>query len=105
MELDAENTSDMTATVKMYFRQYRGDGTRIPEEVSDGRWTTHAQPPHLKTCYRERAYIHPESEWIELFVDVDSLEASFDLEGRPVSNTGTPPFRQKENARNKGHFR
>ena len=90
MELDAENTSDMTATVKMYFRQYYKDGTRIPEEVSDGRWTTHAQPPHIKTCYRERAYIHPEAEWIELFVDVDSLEASYDLEGRPVSETGTP---------------
>lgn len=90
MELDAENTGDMTITVKMYFRQYYGDGTMIPEEVSDGRWTTHAQPPHLKTCYRERAYIHPEAKWIEFFVDVDPLEASYDLEGRPIENPLTP---------------
>ena len=90
MELDAENTGDMTITVKMYFRQYYADGTRIPEEVSDGRWTTHAQPPHVKTCYRERAYIHPKAEWIEFFVDVDSLEASFNLEGRPISTPKTP---------------
>ena len=37
MELDAENTGDMTITVKMYFKQYYEDGTMIPEEVSDGR--------------------------------------------------------------------
>ena len=90
MELDAENTGDMTVTVKMYFRQYYADGTRIPEEVSDGRWTTHAQPPHVKTCYRERAFIHPEAKWMEFFVDVDSLEASFDLEGKPLTAAQTP---------------
>lgn len=90
MELDAENQGDMPVTTKMYFRQYYADGTRIPEEVSDGRWTTHAQPPHLKTCYRERAYIHPEAKWIEFFVDVDSLVASFDLEGKPISDPQTP---------------
>ena len=85
MELDAENTCDMTVTVKMYFRQYHDDGTIIPEEVSDGRWTTHAQPPHTKTCYRERAYIHPDAGWIEFFVDMDPLEASYDMEGKPIS--------------------
>ena len=90
MELDAENLGDMPITVKMHFLQYYADGTRIPEEVSDGRWTTHSQPPHLKTCYRERAYIHPDAKWIELFVNVDSLDASFDLEGKPIGDLRTP---------------
>lgn len=90
MELDAENMGDMPVTAKMYFRQFYEDGNRIPEEVSDGRWTTHCQPPHLKTCYRERAYIHPKAKWIEFFMEVDSLQASFDLEGKPVSHPETP---------------
>lgn len=89
VEIDVENVSEYTVGVKIYMKQYDADGKMLPEEVFDGRWMSHFQPPHVKTQLRERAYIHPKAARVKLFVEKRNAEAKFDKYGLPIEKCDT----------------
>lgn len=90
IELDVENKAELTYGVKLHFIQKDSLGNILPEEVSDGRWTTHFQPPHVITRYREAAYIHPKAATVELKVDISPINAEYDNYGNKLEKEVKP---------------
>jgi len=74
-ELSMENIASDAQGIKVSVIQYDKNGERIPEELTDGRWLTHLHPSHVRTEFRERAWIHPDAVRAELKVEAEIIDS------------------------------
>lgn len=86
LEFDCSSAAKMMYPCKMYFAQYDKDGRRLPEYVSDGRWTTHFRPVGVLTPFREKGRIHPQAASVELNIIMTGQEQKYDEYGIELKN-------------------
>lgn len=85
-EMDCKSLTKMAWPARIWMAQYDKDGKLLPENVYDGRWTTHYRPYNKLTPFREAGRIHPRAAYIELIVGIRATAPKFDSFGLPLKD-------------------
>ena len=82
-EAELENLTDESWAVEIRLGQLDAKGNRLPESVSDGRWTSLMQPARARCPFSERGHVHPEARKLRFRISLRSSGKPFDVYGIP----------------------
>lgn len=86
LELDVTGQAEISFPARIWFSQYDKAGKRLLENVCDGRWTSHQQPPGTFTPMREAGRLHPRAAFVQANFEIRSQEQAYDLYGQPLKD-------------------
>ena len=86
LEIDVTSESVLPWGGFIRLWQYDAAGNRLPESVSDVRWTSHIRPPGKFTPYRENGRIHPDAATVAAVFEIRGNTTSYDNYGLPLAN-------------------
>ena len=94
-EIEIENVGALASGGELYIEQLDADGKRLPETLSDLRWTTHIRPVGKRIAYRERGRLHPKAKGLRLKIELRRETGDYDAAGLRITDEAKrfPKFR------------